>query len=161
MLVNFSNPDVFLHPGEFYFGSQSRHVGTLLGSCVAVTVWYPNGRLGGMSHIVLPQRQRPAGAILDCRYADEAIERFFRELQARQVSPTQCHVKLFGGGNMFAGGRAANNIDVGRRNIEATRDALAFFGFQVMSESVGGAVRRRLSLDLHTGSVWMATPVGQ
>jgi chemotaxis protein CheD len=152
-----ARPETFLHPGEFSFGLAPGRVGTLLGSCVAVTVWHPVRRFGGMCHILLPGRQRPAASLPDCRYADEAVERFAYELSARRVSPTSCQVKLFGGGNMFAGTRAAA-MDVGRRNVDATRMALAAYGFNVMAEHVGGNARRRLFLDLTTGHVWLAVP---
>ena len=64
--------DVFLQPGEFYFGEEKTRIRTLLGSCVAVTLWHPKLRIGGMCHYMLPRRPRDkAGAAekLDGRYA--------------------------------------------------------------------------------------------
>ena len=49
--------EIFLQPGEFYFGEGKTRVRTLLGSCVAITLWHPRLHLGGMSHYVLPNRQ--------------------------------------------------------------------------------------------------------
>ena len=149
--------EIFLHPGEFHFGLAPGRVGTLLGSCVAVTVWCPRNHFGGMCHILLPARKRPPGSLPDPRYADEAIERFAYELRAKRVAPANCEVKLFGGGNMFAGTRA-ENMDVGRRNVDATRNALTAYGFKVVAEHVGGNHRRRLFLDLASGHVWMVLP---
>lgn len=149
--------EVFLHPGEFHFGPAPERIGTLLGSCVAVTVWHPQYRFGGMSHILLPARRRPPGSLPDCRYANEAIERFFYELKAKRVDPGSCQVKLFGGGNMFGTAREGLT-DVGRRNIDATRRALAAYGFTVMSEHVGGQNRRRLFLDLTSGHTSIILP---
>lgn len=157
MSAGITRPEVFLHPGEFHFASAPTRIGTLLGSCVAVTVWHPLHRFGGMSHILLPGRERPPGSLPNCRYADEAVERFAYELRARRVTPESCQVKLLGGGNMFAG-RRAGNMDVGSRNVEATRVALATYGFRVMREHVGGSNRRRLTLDLASGHVWLALP---
>jgi chemotaxis protein CheD len=152
-----SRPEIFLHPGEFCFGPAPGRIGTLLGSCVAVTVWHPQRHFGGMCHILLPGRLRPPGSLPDCRYADEAIERFAYELRARRVEPCSCQVKLFGGGNMFAGTRA-DGMDVGRRNVDATRAALDAYDFRIMIEHVGGTARRRLFIDLMTGHVWLAVP---
>lgn len=149
--------EVFLHPGEFHFGSAPRRIGTLLGSCVAVTVWHPTRHFGGMCHILLPGRQRAPAAAANGRYADEAVEMFGCELRSRHVAPESCQVKLFGGGNMFSGTRAAN-LDIGRRNIEATRYALHSHGFAVLSEHVGGTAHRRLYFDLSSGHVWLALP---
>lgn len=153
-------PDVFLHPGEFFFGSAPRRIGTLLGSCVSVTLWCPRHHIGGMCHILLPSRRRPPGSPLDGRYADEILELFANELHARNISPNTCQAKLFGGGNMFAGNRAGT-LGIGHRNIEAARRALAEHGLPVVAEHVGGTRHRRLSLDLATGHVWLAAPGNQ
>lgn len=152
--------EVFLHPGEFHFGPAPGRIKTLLGSCVAVTVWHPARRCGGMCHIVLPSRQRPFGALPDGRYANEAIERFIHELSARRIDPAACRVKLFGGGNMFGHGVAAR-LNIGERNVEATRIALAAYGFPVLAEHVGGMGQRRIGLDLSSGRVWMQSRNGQ
>jgi len=158
MIARTHGANVFLLPGEFQFGEAPGRIGTLLGSCVAVTVWHPLRRFGGMCHILLPSRRRPPASLPDCRYADEAIERFVYELRARREAPSGCQVKLFGGGNMFDGSPAAN-LDIGGRNIAATRKALAFLGFgQVVAEHVGGRLRRRLWLDLSSGQVRLALP---
>ncbi len=150
-------PEIFIHPGGFHFGAAPGRVGTLLGSCIAVTLWHPQRRFGGLCHILLPTRKRPPGSLPDCRYANESIERFSYELNSRRVQPGSCLVKLFGGGNMFAG-KPGGRLDVGRRNVAATRTALANYGFSVAVEDVGGYAPRRLVLDLSTGHVWMAVP---
>ncbi len=155
-----ARPEVFLHPGEFHFASAPLRIGTLLGSCVAVTVWHPQHRFGGMCHILLPGRARPPASLPDCRYADEAIERFVYELRSRRVAPANCQIKLLGGGNMFAGS-SAGNMEVGQRNVEATRQALAAQGFRVTREHVGGTRRRRLTFDLASGHIWLALPGAQ
>ncbi len=145
--------DIFLHPGELHFAAGPGRIGTLLGSCVSVTLWHPGQALGGMSHILLPARGRPHDGRLDARYADESVELLRHELRARQIAPASCQAKLFGGGNMFPGTRA---MDVGHRNIVAARQALARHGFTLIAEHVGGTSRRRLYLDLANGEVWLA-----
>jgi len=162
-----ATPEVFLHPGEWHFGAAPGRIGTLLGSCVSVTLWHPHHHFGGMCHILLPGRLRSHShshththsnsAPLDGRFADEAMELLANEIHARHATPASCQVKLFGGGNMFSGTRAGG-MDVGRRNIEATRHALARHGLVPMNEHVGGTTRRRLHFDLSTGHVWLALP---
>ena len=48
-----SSPVISLLPGELYFG-QRHLLKTLLGSCVAITLWHPQRQLGGMCHFLLP-----------------------------------------------------------------------------------------------------------
>src|SRR5262245_20243998 len=49
--------EIFLQAGEFYFGGEKTRIRTLLGSCVAITVWHPKLRIGGMSHYMLPRSE--------------------------------------------------------------------------------------------------------
>ena len=78
--------EIFLQPGEFWFGDRDTRIRTLLGSCVSITMWHPRLRIGGMCHFMLPERGARAHADgLDGRYAGDAIELFLRELRAAHV----------------------------------------------------------------------------
>ena len=147
--------ETFLHPGDFLFSAAPARIGTLLGSCVAITMWHPARRVGGMCHIMLPGRNRQVGSTLDPRYADEAVERFAVEAWRRKISLSGFRVKLFGGGRMY-GKERANFPDVGRRNVVAADRALGRIGFVATHEHVGGTAHRRLHFDLLTGDVWLA-----
>jgi len=147
--------EVFLNPGEFYFGEGDIRISTLLGSCVSIVLWHPIRRHGGMCHYMLDSR----GIIvdgLDGKYADEAMELFMIELKKRKTHPSEYTVKMFGGGNMFPNRKSANpEEDIGHRNIEAGHHLLDRYGFKLANEHVGGYGHRRLMLDLWNGDVWM------
>ena len=65
--------EIMLQPGEFFFGQDDTIIRTHLGSCVAITMWHPEQKRGGMCHYMLPSRARSDDP-LDGRYADEAIQ---------------------------------------------------------------------------------------
>ncbi len=48
--------EIFLQPGEWYFGNRKVSIRTLLGSCVAMVFWHRHPKLlmGGMCHFTLP-----------------------------------------------------------------------------------------------------------
>ena len=48
--------EIYLQPGEYFWGGQNNRVKTLLGSCVAICIWHPKLKIGGMSHCLLPSR---------------------------------------------------------------------------------------------------------
>ena len=48
--------DVLLGPGDLYFGDRHTRIRTLLGSCVAITLWHPVALIGGMCHYMMPTR---------------------------------------------------------------------------------------------------------
>lgn len=90
-----------LMPGDIYFGHQPVKVKTLLGSCVAIVLWHPQKRLGGMCHFVLPTRQG-IGGLLDARYANDAMQIYIKEMAKHNTRPHEYQAWLFGGASMFS-----------------------------------------------------------
>lgn len=157
--------EVVLQPGDWWFGGGATRVRTVLGSCVAVTLWQPQRRIGGMCHYMLPERGSawPDGRSLDerrrdGRYGDEALAQLVRELEHAGGAPAQCEAKLFGGGRMFrTGGLSAggSTLQVPDRNVRAGRELLLRHGFSCKAEHVGGYGHREVILDLPDGQVWI------
>ncbi len=147
---------VFLHPGDIHFGSAGTHVHTLLGSCIAITLWHPQRKLGGMCHFVLPARPQPTNnASPDGRYADEAIELFKRSALAHGTQLKDYQAKIFGGGDMSQL-RGGNGDDtVGERNAEAAFNLLMQEGVLIMVADVGETGARRVVYDISNGDVWV------
>jgi chemotaxis protein CheD len=151
--------EVFLQPGEFYFGENKTRIRTLLGSCVAITLWHPKLEVGGMCHYMLPRRPRRKGwetEPLDGRYAEDAMKLFLREIHRTRTRAAEFQVKLFGGGQMF---RAANPLEkrqtIAQANIEFGRAAIAQCGFKLSAENLGGNGHRNVILDVWSGDVWV------
>ena len=150
--------DVFLQPGAFYFGGPDVRVRTLLGSCVAMTLWHPRLRVGGIAHFMLPSRSRPRrmGEALDARYADEVIELFSERVRALRTKAADYDVKLFGGGNMFPHMvRVKDCSDVPCRNVQAARRLVSEHGFMLKAEHLGGRGHRSLIFVLRDGVVYV------
>lgn len=148
--------EIYLEPGDFHFGAAPLRLATLLGSCVAVTLWHPRLHLGGMCHIQMatPSPTRGSGP-LDGRYAEDAFLLFDQAVARNDTRLQEYTVKLFGGGNMFPDS-GAGAIDVGPRNIAAARRLLAARGLAPKGEHVGGAGHRKLVFDLASGDVRLA-----
>lgn len=144
---------IVLSPGDFFFGAHGEEVRTLLGSCVAITLWHPQRGLGGMCHYLLPSSGKPAGPALDGRYGDQAMALFLKQLKSSRTRPQDYQVKIFGGGNMFPA--TANHSAVGDRNIEAAHRMLSQSGFRRPEAHVGCSGHRTVILDLATGETWL------
>jgi chemotaxis protein CheD len=145
--------EINLMPGEYYFGDKNTRIHTILGSCIAMTLWHPQQRIGGMNHIVLPSRVKPGDSRLDGHYADEALLLFMHELVKSHTRPAEYQVKLFGGGKMFQRSLGGKAYDVAHGNIEAARALLDASGFNIQVEHVGGSGHRSIIFDLRDGSV--------
>lgn len=151
------NPKRYLNPGEMFFGAE-RQVETLLGSCVAITLWYPHVQKGGMCHFVLAQRQRALSLHsreLDGRYGVEAWLWLRQQSLANGLNVEQAEIKLFGGSRVLPLARTGMGGDVGQRNIEVAESCLREAGLQACASDLGGSGHRRLRFDLQTGDVWV------
>lgn len=147
--------EIYLKPGEFRFGGGSTRLHTVLGSCVAITLWHPILLVGGMCHFMLPSRGGQRSSGLDGRYADEAMQLFMQEIRQRNTRPEEYQAKMFGGCRMFPQITGKKYSEVGLRNIEAARSLLLANAFRIQSEDAGGSGHRRVILDLRDGNVWV------
>jgi chemotaxis protein CheD len=148
--------DVFLKPGEFYFGERETRVRTLLGSCVAITLWHPRFRIGGMCHYLLPEdRQTNRTHQLDGRYADKALQLFMRAINNAGTHPSEYEVKMFGGGNQFTGDKTKHHQNIPEKNIQTGKKLLLEHGLKLSSFHLGGNGHRNVILDIWSGYVWV------
>ena len=146
---------VFLNPGEYFVGDARHRIRTLLGSCVSITLWHPERRIGAMSHFLLSERSSKVIGPLDARYGKEALSLMLAELARQGVDPRDCLAKIFGGGDMFPQHSGMTNAaQVGRRNGEAARSLLEAQGIRVCSESLFGVGHRKIMFDVKSGHVW-------
>ncbi len=150
--------EIFLQPGDLYFGDRDTRIRTVLGSCVSLTVWHAELLVGGMCHYMLPNRKLEQRGIrtegLDGRYADEAIELLVREIDATGAPHREFEVKMFGGGNMFPD-RKVRTDHVGKKNVEMARALVRKHGFNCVAEHLGGDGHRNVIFDIWNGNVWM------
>ncbi len=161
--INPAPIDIFLQPGDVYFGDCHTRIRTVLGSCVSITFWHPQRCIGGMCHYMLPGRDNRAGSARDGKYADEAFSLLIDAMRAAGTGVQEYEVKLFGGGRMFNVEAGRDVADVGRRNVEAGRRLLAAHGLPVAREHLAGDGHRSLIFDLASGAVWVrhqAQPAG-
>ena len=150
--------EIFLEPGEFHFSSDPDIcIRTLLGSCVAMTMWHPRRHLGAMCHYLLPSRGQAAKHELDGRYGDEAYLMFLKEATRHRSNPEEYEIKLFGGGNMFPdiATRRGADLGIGEKNVKAGVALLEHFGLPLKAHHVGGAGHRVIMLDVWDGAVWV------
>ena len=147
--------DIFLQPGEFYFGDHETRIRTLLGSCVSITMWHPIKRIGGMCHYMLPKNKRtPHSVGVDGKYAEDVMRLFLQEIKNSRTSIHDYEVKIFGGGNQFPG-QDQRVFSVSEQNVKIGRQLLEEYGFKIKSEHLGGVGHRNIMFDLWSGDVWV------
>jgi len=151
--------EIFLKPGEMHWGDTDTRIRTILGSCVAICLWHPVLKIGGMCHYLLPSRRvRNPSEPLDGRYGEEAMEMLMKELEKTKTKPKDYQVKVFGGSNMFSEIVKDANINVGEKNILKAGELTKQYGFTIASQDMGGVEHRSILFDLWSGDVWLKKP---
>ncbi|MBC9248814.1 hypothetical protein A9179_00860 [Pseudomonas alcaligenes] len=147
----------FLNPGDLYFGSGELRVETLLGPCVAIVLWFPKARKGGMCHFQLPGKRRVAehARDLDGRYGGEAWIWLKQQARAHALKLAEAEVKLFGGSRTLSNPGSSLRQEIGEQNIEFVEHLADSAGLHVVSRDLGGDGYRYLRFDLSTGEVWV------
>jgi chemotaxis protein CheD len=134
--------------GQAVFATEPSRLTTILGSCVAVTLYSSRRRLGMLSHIVLPKSRN--GVDNPAKYADTAIPHMLSALRCEGVGPKDLIAKIAGGACMFGDNQLCR---IGDSNVQAAIQALEDAGISVTASDVGGRCGRRVSFDLATGII--------
>ncbi|HEY0787023.1 MAG TPA: chemotaxis protein CheD, partial [Thermoanaerobaculia bacterium] len=86
---------VYLQPGQWVAMATPATITTILGSCVAVCLWEPQLRIGGMNHFMLPyETGRVTGSP---RFGDVAIRQLLTKLVALGARPSALEATVVGG----------------------------------------------------------------
>lgn len=155
-----TRPDSDLHvvhllPGDVAIEERPSLFITVLGSCVAVTLWDVRTHVGAMCHGVLPApgwQEKEAGSP---RYVEPAILRMLSAFRAFGVRREDIRVKLFGGGEVLAVPEESRRRvpSVGSQNVEKALEVLAGKGLPLCAADVGGVRGRKILFNTRTGEV--------
>lgn len=144
------NNQQFLLPGDYFFGEFSGRIVTLLGSCVAVTLWHPQRRLAAVSHFLLPRGQR--FDMQDTHYGEAVFTQLIQDMRRWGTQPGEYRKGLFGGGSQIAP-KPGSGLQVAASNVRFAHEQFQRLGWRIDQEQLGGRVYRRLSLDASDGRI--------
>ncbi len=138
----------YVLPGRLFVTAEPYVVTTILGSCVAVCLWDPTLRAGGVNHFLLPHRAGPR--LSSPRFGDPAMERLIAKTLALGSRPRDLQAKVFGGAHVLDQG---DDRHLGARNVEVAHRVLAREGIPVVAEDVGGKGGRKVIFHTVDGRV--------
>jgi len=121
-----------------------------LGSCIAVAIWDPEARVGGMLHYMLPESSlSPDKAKVNpAMFADTGIPMLFRSTYGLGAEKKRLVVKVAGGSSLLDDNGTFN---IGKRNYAMLRKMFWNNGVLIDAEHVGGQLSRTLRLNVETG----------
>ena len=146
--------EIAIHVGGVYAAREPTIIRTLLGSCVAVCLFDPVTRVGGMNHFMLPAPAPGGEDPLDhTRFGVHAMDCLIGALQKAGGDRRLATAKVFGGGNVLEIGR--NGDSVAHRNIRFIDEFLRSEDIPVVGRDVGGELGRQLYFHTDTGKVYL------
>jgi len=117
-----------------------------LGSCVAIVLYDSVAHVGGLAHVLLPS---PALSRKDgnlAKFPQTAVPRLLELMATAGASTRRMTGRLVGGASMFSGLSASGTIQMGERNVVASRQALHQAGIAIIGEATGGDFGRTVRL---------------
>jgi len=144
--------NVYLFPGQVHAAAKPTRISTILGSCIAVCLFDPARRIGGMNHFMLPH-YAGAGAAT-ARFGNIAMEELFAKLTALGARLPFLQARVFGGSAMF-GTSGSNHL--GMKNEQYAREILAARGIRILDIDTGGARGRKLIFHTDEGKAWLTS----
>lgn len=144
--------------GEFWVSGTPGHVLTSigLGSCIGLVLVEARQPLAGLAHIMLPSSNGNSDASLG-KFADKAIPALIEKMASSGARRSNLFAVLVGGAKMFSFG-SSSSLEIGKRNEEATRDALKQMGIEVHAAATGGQKGRTVRVSVETGLVTVREP---
>jgi chemotaxis protein CheD len=122
-----------------------------LGSCVAIMLHDAQARVGGMAHVLLPEPALARDQHNFAKFASTAVPMLMEEMAALGARARRLEARLAGGASMFATLMVPGSLNMGERNVRASREALRRAGIAILGESVGGDYGRSVRFSVGEG----------
>lgn len=143
--------DLILHPGDLIFSQAPTRLRTVLGSCVALTVWHPTLKVGGMCHFLLPQYNDSQDQKTD-RFGDVALKNMSLKMMS-YAGLQEYELGLFGGAKLIYHKDDTASVSVGALNVLQAHAWLKELDLKLKHEHTGNIWSRTIILDLNDGSI--------
>ena len=148
-------PDrVAVHIGDVKVATEGATLVTIgLGSCVAIALYDPKVRIGGLAHAMLPHPSSGRADAPPGRFAATAVPQLLDLMKEAGASPRRIRARLAGGASMFRDLLEGDGLKLGRRNVEAAREALGTLRIPIDGEDVFGSYGRSVYLSTADGTL--------
>ncbi len=145
-----TRPQLYLHAGQLAVAAEPSAIVTVLGSCVAVCLWDPGSRVGGVNHFLLPhhvERERSA------RFGTVAVPQLVDAVVRAGASRSGLVAKVFGGASVLGAGPRTRRL--GDENAALALHLLEEARIPVLDRDVGGERGRKLVFVSDEGTAWV------
>ena len=141
-----------VQPGAWAVDGE-RPLSTLLGSCIAVCLFDPLLKIGGINHFLLPEiRRHKHGDVDSLLSGNFAMEALLNALLVKGVKKARLQAKAFGGGTIIETNSRAPSVGI--RNAEFAKTWLAREAIPLLSSDFLGPWSRKIIFLPFNGEVY-------
>jgi chemotaxis protein CheD len=149
-----SGREIVVRVADLRVGTEEQTLVTIgLGSCVAIVLYDSAAKVGGLAHILLPSPGLSRRDANPAKFPQTAVPRLLQLMAEAGASPRRITGRLAGGASMFAALAPPGTIQMGERNVVASRQTLNRHGIPLVAEAVGGDYGRTVRLRVANGTV--------
>ena len=131
-----------VQPGAWVVDSE-KPLSTLLGSCVAVCLFDPLMKIGGINHFMLPEMGRNKNSDVDSLLSGSyAMEALLNALLIKGAKKLRLQAKAFGGGTIID--TDGGSLSIGMRNANFAKEWLVREGIPLRSSDFLGPWSRKI-----------------
>lgn len=153
-----SNGATYVKVAQAAVGGADDTLVTLgLGSCVAILLHDAEARVGGLAHILLPEPALSRDQGNASKFATTAVPALVKEMARLGARPGRLKARLVGGAAMFQTLMVPGSLNMGARNIIASRQALQAAGIPLVAEDVGGDYGRSVRFFVGAGKTTVSS----
>jgi chemotaxis protein CheD len=153
-----SNGATYVKVAQAAVGGPDDTLVTLgLGSCVAILLHDAEARVGGLAHVLLPEPALSRDQGNASKFATTAVPALVQEMARMGARPGRLKARLVGGAAMFQTLMVPGSLNMGARNINASRQALEEAGIPVVAEEVGGDYGRSVRFYVGAGKTTVSS----
>ncbi len=150
MWKNQSKKIKYVHTGELGFGGiETILCSGAIGSCVVISAYDPFLKIGAMVHIMLSGKSPQDIGSVNTKYATDAVQELFQQLQKMDSAKENIEVCIVGGANVLK----RENDTIGIDNLNSVKSLLLEAQIEIKAESIGGFRRRTVQFDIEMGCV--------
>ena len=153
-----SNGSTFVKVAQAAVGGPDDTLVTLgLGSCVAILLHDAEARVGGLAHVLLPEPALSRDQGNASKFATTAVPALVQEMARLGARPGRLKARLVGGAAMFQTLMVPGSLNMGARNVIASKQALEAAGIPLVAEDVGGDYGRSVRFYVGAGKTTVSS----
>jgi chemotaxis protein CheD len=144
---------IYAHTGEVKEGYSNVVLKSgAVGSCIVIVAYNEEFKIGTMAHILLPGKAPERRNIVSTRYAHNAVHELLKVFLDKKIQLNDIDICIVGGANVLN----RSNDEICKLNVNSVHELLKESGIKVAARSLGGTLRRSVSLDIETGRLYLS-----